>query len=327
MGTETVNVKPCDENIKPGAPPTHWLLQKFLTTTLKLYFDKNPTAKAVYSAVAQREGVSRLASDHFAFRTFGVDGFGIDSMESFLLTLGYRRQDRLLFEKKHLKAYWYKPPAYELEHALAGGDKEAEDRLAFLPRIFVSELQVDELSPGVQRIIGDYTSEAATLARFAPAACAMGALPWQRPSYKDFCLLAKESEYAAWTLVNGYSLNHTTLAVHQLRTFEDLEDMNEFVEEKGWDLNTEGGVLKVSPDGGLRQSSTVADTQEFIFDEGPMRVPASYIEFAQRLVLPAHAHLPPDQVREEHRRDGFEVSNADGIFESTSSKQLGIQYK
>jgi hypothetical protein len=51
----------------------------------------------------------------------------------------------------------------------------------------------------------------------------------------------------------------------------------------------------------------------------------AYIEFAERVVLPQFAHLPPHEVREHHRRDGFEVGNADGIFESTSSRQTGLK--
>lgn len=35
----------------------------------------------------------------------------------------------------------------------------------------------------------------------------------------------------------------------------------------------------------------------------------------------AHLH-PYVQVKEHHRRDGFEVGNADKIFESTSKDQL-----
>ena len=33
------------------------------------------------------------------------------------------------------------------------------------------------------------------------------------------CLL-QESEYAAWTLVNGYSLNHAAVSVHRLQDFK-----------------------------------------------------------------------------------------------------------
>jgi len=36
------------------------------------------------------------------------------------------------------------------------------------------------------------------------------------PTREDYLLLAAESEYAAWTLVNAYSLNHVAISVHRL---------------------------------------------------------------------------------------------------------------
>ena len=76
----------------------------------------------------------------------------------------------------------------------------------------------------------------------------------------------------------------------------------------------------MSPDGGLLQSSTVADKVAFAFEGGEEgTVSASYLEFTQRLVLPEFSHLATHEIREHHRRDGFEVGNADKIFESTYS--------
>ena len=47
------------------------------------------------------------------------------------------------------------------------------------------------------------------------------------------------------------------------------------------------------------------------------------VEFAERRVLPAFAHLPATAIRREHRREGFEAGNADKIFESTFASQTG----
>ena len=50
--------------------------------------------------------------------------------------------------------------------------------------------------------------------------------------------------------------------------------------------------LQVSPDGGLLQSSTVADPVRITFADGSTgKVSGSYLEFAQRLVLPEFHHL------------------------------------
>jgi len=46
------------------------------------------------------------------------------------------------------------------------------------------------------------------------------------------------------------------------------------------------------------------------------------VEFAERRVLAAFAHLASAEIRRDHRRDGFEVGNADRIFESTDAAQV-----
>lgn len=141
-------------------------------------------------------------------------------------------------------------------------------------------------------------------------------------------LIYRESEYAAWTLVNGYALNHVTISVHRLKShLNKIKKLNQFLEEKGFKLNSEGGVLKglvswnsqtnlssqnkrkqrqpliylsifsVSPDGGLLQSSTVADSISFKFSDGVVKsIPCSYIEFAERLVLPQYQNVPESEV-------------------------------
>ena len=51
--------------------------------------------------------------------------------------------------------------------------------------------------------------------------------------------------------------------------------------------------IQVSPDVGLVQSSTVADQIPFKFEQGQEgMVAGSYLEFAQRAVLPQFKHLP-----------------------------------
>jgi len=54
------------------------------------------------------------------------------------------------------------------------------------------------------------------------------------------------------------------------------------------------------------------------------RVVQAYLEFVERKPLPQHASLPPDQLLEAHRRDGFEASSADNIFASTALAAKGV---
>ncbi|WCJ32494.1 hypothetical protein M5689_013914 [Euphorbia peplus] len=282
----------------------------------KVYLNRNPTAKSVLELVQSADG-GRVCYDHLAFRTFGVNGHGIDSMASVFLDFGYTQQEELRFPAKKLKALWFSPPRVSVSDGGSGVDGP-------LPRIFVSELLVDQMSPQAQEIIKRYTEISGSGYKHAALASTLGSLTWKKPLYAEFQQLARESEYAAWTLVNGYALNHVTISTHQLKSnLKHIKSLNQLIEENGFKLNSEGGVLKVSPDGLLQQSSTVADSVTFEFSDGVTEaVPCSYIEFAERLVLPQFKNLPEEQIKEFHRRDGFEVGNADKIFESTSKEQL-----
>lgn len=289
-----------DTKVIPNA--THHLI----LAILKPYFDSNPTALTALSLLNTTFPNSTLAYDHFAFRTFAIQGMGISSLASIFLDYGYSENtDELLFPSKKLRAKWYSPPHQDL------------------PRIFISELLVDELSPECQAIIHKYVNSPpgpAIIGKHAITSALMGTPPWPACSLVEFQTVSKESEYAAWCLTNGYSLNHTTVSVHRIQQLRGgIEELNALLENKGgFVLNREGGAVKTSPDGLLLQSSTVADTAEFVFADGVAeKIPASYIEFAERMPLPEWQGRESEELDESKRRDGFETGNADKIFEST----------
>ncbi|PAN47012.1 hypothetical protein PAHAL_9G204200 [Panicum hallii] len=281
----------------------------------KVYLNRNPTAKTILELVHSYDG-DHICYDHLAFRTFGVNGYGINSLADFFTDFGYLPREELRFPAKKLRAIWFSPPTND---GYTGTGVYGP-----LPRIFISELLVDELTAQSQEIIYKYIKTSGKGNKHAALASISGELTWEKPIYSDFQVLSRESEYAAWTLVNGYALNHATIATHRLESdIRSINKFNKFVEDNGFKLNSEGGILKVSPDGLLQQSSTVADSSLFTFADGITEsIPRSYIEFAERLLLPQFKDLQDEEVKEQHRRDGFEVGNADKIFESTSKDQL-----
>ena len=139
---------------------------------------------------------------------------------------------------------------------------------------------------------------------------------WQVPELSEYQRLAEESEYAAWVIYNRYYLNHFTISVHNLKEgYNTIEAFNAFLLRHHFVLNDSGGVIKTSPDKGLLQSSTVAKNIEAVFAGGEKAmIPGSYVEFAERRVLPEFKHLPTSEIKREHRREGFEAGNADRIF-------------
>ncbi|WP_435353976.1 DUF1338 domain-containing protein [Emticicia sp. SJ17W-69] len=286
-----------------------------LNGLMRRYSERVPDVNKVAEAMIA-EGIitnaNEIENDHVAFRTMGVPQLGVQSFEKIFLHFGYEKRDFFNFEGKKLNAYWFSPP---------------EPRF---PRIFVSELRVEDLSEKAQKIIKSYTDEVKTdpadSLDLNDGVAVDGFLHqplWRTPTWDDYEALLQESEYAAWVIYNRYYLNHYTISVHNLKEgYNTIQEFNDFVEKFGVKLNDAGGKTKISPDGGLLQSSTVAEMIDAVFADGSTHViSGSYVEFAERKVLPQFAGIPMDKIERIHRRDGFETGNADKIFESTFTSQ------
>lgn len=282
-----------------------------------------PDVEAITGALLAEGAIrseAELENDHLAFRTLGEPRLGIAALERIFLALGYERRDRLEFPAKKLTAFWYSPPAPRY------------------PRVFVSELKLGEISGEAAALVRSYTDEVAAdplagldLANGEAIAAWLYRPLWRRPTWADYERLRAESEYAAWAVYHGHELNHFTVAVQGLPAgLDTVEGFNRFLLRRGFELNDAGGLVKVSRDGKLLQSSTVAALIHARFDDGKggfelRRIPGAYVEFAERRVLDAYANLPRVELRREHRREGFEAENADRIFESTYTAQTQKQ--
>jgi len=293
------------------------ILDAVLDGLMRRYKERVSDVASIINAMIA-EGIIKdekdIENDHIAFRTLGVPHLGVGSLEKIFLYYGYVKKEYYFFADKKLNAWWYAPPT------------------PGLPRIFISELRVSDLSSDSQKIIHRYTdivqSDPADSLHLDDANAVDAYLhssAWGLPSLTDYEALALESEYASWAIYNRYYLNHFTLSVHNLKKgYNTLEAFNSFLERHGIVLNDAGGKIKRSPDGNLLQSSTVAGMVDAVFAGGDQkRIPGSYVEFAERRVLAAFRHLPDNQITAAHRREGFEASNADKIFESTYIEQAG----
>ncbi len=281
------------------------------------YSERVPDVQKVFDAMLDAGVIASpndIENDHIAFRTMGVANLGLASFEKIFEHYGYTKRDEYNFTEKKLTAYWYAPPE------------------PHFPRIFASELRVNELSDEAQRIIHRYTDTVtsdpvdALDLNDADAVDQFLHQPlWETPTLADYKALMAESEYAAWVIYNRYYLNHFTISVHNLKPgYNTIDEFVAFLQNKGFRLNSAGGTIKISPDGGLRQASTVAQMIDAEFAGGDvLRIAGSYVEFAERRVLPQFQHLPADQITRQHRREGFETGNADKIFESTFTTQTG----
>lgn len=294
-------------------------LDTILDGLMTRYRERVPDVGRVLGGMVKRgiiESAETIENDHIAFRTLGVEQLGIQSLERVFLHCGYERRDAYYFESKKLDAYWYSPP---------------EPRY---PRIFISQLRVDDLSCEAASIIRVYTDQVESdpvlkidLDDGQAVDQFLHQPLWTTPSWAHYRRLSDESEYAAWVIYNRYYLNHFTISVHNLPApWNTIAQFNQFVESLGVKLNDAGGKIKTSPDGLLVQSSTVAQLvdAEFVEADGKRSthtISGSYVEFAERRPLEQFSDLPNETLQRHHRRDGFEVGNADRIFESTFRSQ------
>ena len=291
------------------------MLSKILDGLMRRYRERVPDVSAICQALVQ-EGViansEALENDHIAFRTMGVPQLGIQSLEKIFLHYGYQRRDPYQFPVKKLDAYWYSPPEVGL------------------PRIFVSQLRVGDLSARSKQLIHSYTDEVANdpvdsldLDDWQAVDEFLHRSLWRLPTLIDYKELLGESEFAAWVIYNRYYLNHFTISVHNFPPgYNTIVDFNRFLESRGFKLNDSGGKIKRSGDGLLIQSSTIAQMMDAEFDDGQggrvkHPISGSYVEFVERRPIPGQT----DSEGRPLRREGFEAASADRIFESTYSAQ------
>ncbi len=247
------------------------------------YVATTPQAARIHALLEARGETIR--NDHVALRSFG-GACGIDALARPFVELGWQEKDRYRFADKHLVArYWQHPdPA--------------------LPKIFISELVVDELSARANEII------AGLVARLPDGFAQRPDVPYAgRPwpiALADYRTLLAESEYAAWVGAFGFRVNHFTVDVGALATFADLESLVELLRSHGFSINDSGGAIKGTPADHLEQASTRADAIEVTFSDGVERIPSCYYEFARRYPLASGELF-----------QGFVPTSADRLFEST----------
>jgi len=290
------------------------LLDRFLNGIFQPYLERVPDVKKITQALIDKKVIEKqedILNDHIAFRTLKVPHLGINSLEKAFLHHNYTKKDSYYFKEKKLDAYWYAPPSFAY------------------PRVFISELRIEDLSLKAQKIIEKYTQsinadplDAVDINNPEKLVQFFHTPLWDLPTYEDYKILLDESEYAAWVIYNRYYLNHYTISIHELsRGYDEIENFNAFLKNIGIKLNTAGGEIKKSGDGLLLQSSSVAEKLKASFACGKIaEIPGSYVEFAQRKALSQYANLP--KIELHHRRDGFETANADKIFESTFASQV-----
>lgn len=249
------------------------------------YCQITPAARQIFDLItAQNETV---LNDHIALRTFNLPGIRIDDLATHFTRFGYQEAGEYHFKEKKLYAkHW--------QHSDLN-----------LPKVFISELLVEEMPKNVQNIIHSAVNEMPK-GSLEKSNFLFSGRPWKM-TYKSFLELSEVSEYAAWMCAWGFRPNHFTVNINHLKQFNDITKLNTLLKENGFELNAFGGEIKGTPEEMLEQSSIMASKVSVEFSDGIHMIPGCYYEFAKR--------YRDAQGKIYH---GFIAKSADKIFESTN---------
>ncbi|MCL1142260.1 DUF1338 domain-containing protein [Shewanella gaetbuli] len=249
------------------------------------YIKMTPSAAKIHQLLGKG---APIINDHIALRTFNIAKVNLEVLAKHFTSLGYVACGDYQFEQKKLVAKHFEHPD------------------PTQPKVFISELLVEEFSPQLQQTVKGFIDQVEESALVADNFIYSGR-HWQVDKATYQALLA-ESEYAAWVAAIGYRANHFTVSINHLPEFERIEDVNQTLKDAGFVLNSSGGEIKGSPEVLLEQSSTMADKVVVNFTDGDAEIPSCFYEFARR--------YPMDNGQ---IYTGFVAASADKIFESTNA--------
>jgi hypothetical protein len=276
---------------------------------------------ATYQKMVEARG-GQVQNDHIAFRTVNApcgQPAGVEAIARLFLPLGYVQKDKYIFTDKKLTSWHY-------EHPLNPNN----------PKLFISQLEVEQLTPSTSGLIKDAISDAPDLVsandlkllekvrsgkidknagrELVENLVKFFVRPWIPPMRSVLEAVNKESQYAAWTLLHGNSVNHFTAYINQqnVKEWPDLEATVEALREAGIPMKAEFEGARGSK---LRQSSTQAWDEECDVIEkdgkhGRVKWSYAYYELAERGVIPG-----PDG--KLVRFQGFLGEQATNLFEMT----------
>jgi len=234
------------------------------------YLQVTPSAKKIHQLLGEKElgGNAQgndIINDHIALRTFNIAKVNLEVLAKHFKAVGYEEKAQYDFAAKKLSA------------------KHFEHSDPNQPKVFISELRVEEFSVQTQAIINELVAQVDVSATDAANFVYNGA-PWT-VSQAQYKTLRAESEYAAWTAAWGYRANHFTVHVNKLTGYDTIEEVNQALKDANYALNASGGEIKGSEEVLLKQSSTMADKAIAQFSDGNLEIPSCFYEFAQRYNL------------------------------------------
>lgn len=297
------------------------ITQALMNQLWQNYCQRVSYARAYADMVLEKGG--QVVNDHCAFRTFntftGGQKAGIKAISEVLESLGYEKIAPYSFPSKHLNSFHYQHPT----------------NINF-PKFFVTQLEVAELPSETQALIneavasgedalaGDARNYLAELAEskelsddkaevLITALVKFFGRPWKPAKKSTILEVNKVSQFAAWTLLHGNSVNHFTAYINyqKVEGWDDIESTMKALEEAGIPIKP---AIEGAKGSKLRQSSTQAVDElcpviEEDGSEGELLWSYAYYELAERNYI--------EQDGQKVWFDGFLGEQATNLFEMT----------
>ncbi|MGC8741739.1 MAG: DUF1338 domain-containing protein [Candidatus Sumerlaeaceae bacterium] len=286
------------------------------------YAARVPYAKTYQNMLAELGGT--FVNDHMAFRTLalrvGDHNLGIPIVKRIWDALGFQERGAIEFPDTHLFARY-------VQHA------EPD-----FPKIFISELRVDELPAETARLIRDSVAsfreilsdkDVQTIRDLEGASAYPRELlertfaffktvPWDPVSEEVVRKVNEISQYGAWVLLHGYNVNHFTGYVnrHAVASIDDIEGLVAELRRRGVPMKDEiegerGSKLRQTATHAVRVPVTVRKSDGSL---GQIEWTYAYMEFAQR------GYVEDPATGEKVLFEGFLGPQAKQLFEMTRVK-------
>ena len=285
------------------------------------YRGRNPYVQQYEKLIESHKAI--FVNDHIAFRTLAWEKpmLGIPMISRLFEALGYSMANCYEFPDKHFSSIHFQHPNPQF------------------PKLFITQLKAWELSPASRATIAksmashrpalsddmmaqlsglenvsaqDRAKLLETLVRYFEE------LPWDMPEKEAVLTLDKESQFAAWVLVNGYDVNHFTASVdsHGVASLDDIEKVQAAMIAAKIPMKKE---IEGERGTKLRQTSTEAAVAPVKVKDGAKIVEIpwtyAYFEIIQRPMLknPVSGKM--------ERFQGFLGAQATNLFDMTKLKK------
>ncbi len=278
------------------------------------------TYARIYQQMIEEAGGS-IANDHIAFRTLRLNidqnghsvRLGIPYLAKIAEALGYQQAGEYHFPEQFLYAHHYAHP-----------DQNNYD----LPKLFISELIVDDLPEDAANLIKetvqsgdfswypDFRSSINTLDQqtLLTQLAHLFKRPWQPPKKFMIEQVNAVSQYGAWVMLYGYSVNHFTGYVnrHQTAKYQTIEQTIAGLTNLGVPMKSS---IEGSIESGLCQTATQAAIEPAWVEDDTGKLiqipwPYAYYEIAER-------HQIKNSAGDSVLFGGFLSAQAKQLFEMT----------